>query len=66
MISERSAGFFFQTCPVAALRHLRGAFLCHLEKEQICELLDVIAVVDSIVAKRVAKAPKFLNDVGHS
>jgi hypothetical protein len=28
-------------------------------------LFDVIAVVDYIVAQRVAEAPKFVNDVRH-
>ncbi len=49
----------------ATLRNVRAAFLGHLEEEQISELLDVIAVVDAIVAQRVAKAPEFLDDVCH-
>jgi hypothetical protein len=28
-------------------------------------LLNVIAVVHAVVTENVAKAPKFLNDVGH-
>ena len=38
----------------------------HLEEEQIGDLLDVVAVVDAVVAQRVAEAPEFLNDVGHA
>src|SRR5206468_11330849 len=35
----------------------------HLEEEQIGDLLDVVAVVDPVVAERVAEPPEFLDDV---
>ena len=35
----------------------------HLEKEQVRDLLDVIAVVDPVVTERVAKTPKLLDDI---
>jgi hypothetical protein len=65
MVGERGSREGFQTGPIVALRHLDTAFIAHLQEEQICQLFDVIAVVDSIVAQRVAKAPEFIDDVGH-
>ncbi len=38
----------------------------HLEEEQVGDLLDVVAVVDAVVAQGVAEAPEFLDDVGHA
>ena len=38
----------------------------HLEEEQVGDLLDVVAVVDAVVAEGVAEAPEFLDDVGHA
>ena len=38
----------------------------HLEEQQIGDLLDVIAVVDPIVAEGVAEPPEFLDNVGHA
>ncbi len=44
-----------------------GAFLVgHLEEEQIGDLLDVVAVIDAVVAEGVAEAPEFLDDVSHA
>ena len=34
------------------------------KKEQISDLLDVVAVVDAVMAKRMAEAPEFLDNVG--
>src|SRR5207244_2397754 len=43
-----------------------AAFVRHFEKEQIGQLLDVVAVVDAVVAQGVAEAPKFLDDIAHA
>ena len=40
-----------------------AALIGHLQEQQVGQLLDVIAVVDAIVAECVAETPKFLNDV---
>src|ERR1017187_6607031 len=42
------------------------SFIGHLQKQQICELLNVVAVIDSVMSKGVAKAPKFLNNISHA
>src|ERR1022692_1024456 len=41
-----------------------GAFVVHLEEEKIGELLDVIAVGDSVVAEQVAVVPDFVDEIG--
>ena len=51
--------------------HLRVAeinppFVGHLQEKQVGQLLDIVAVVDRVVAEGVAEAPKFCNDVGHA
>ncbi len=46
------------------LGQLDAAFVGHLEEEQVGELLDVVAVVDAVVAQGVAEAPEFVDDVG--
>jgi hypothetical protein len=65
MIGQRRAGFVLEAGPIEFLRHLRPAFLGHLEEQQVGELFDVIAVIHAVMALRVAKAPEFLDDVGH-
>ena len=40
------------------------ALVRHFEKEQIGELLDIIAVAHPIVAKNVTVVPEFLDDGG--
>ncbi len=40
-------------------------FLVRLQEEQEGDLLDVVAVVDAIVAEGMAEAPEFLNNIGH-
>ena len=45
---------------------LDAALVGHLEEQQVGDLLDVVAVVDAVVAQGVAEAPEFLDDVGHS
>src|SRR5262249_31979879 len=41
------------------------ALVGHFEEEQVRNLLDVVAVIDAVMAKRMAEAPQFLDDVGH-
>src|SRR5256885_49205 len=50
--------------PVCALRKTDLAFARHLKKEQVRELLYVVAVPNPIVAQRVAEPPEFGNNVG--
>ncbi len=45
---------------------LDAALVGHLEEEQVRDLLDVVAVVDAVVAQGVAEAPELLDDVGHA
>ena len=52
--------------PGAALRDLDVALVRHLEEEEVRDLLDVVAVVDSVVAEGVAEAPELLDDVTHA
>jgi len=35
------------------------------QEEQVRKLLDVVAVIDAVVAQGVAETPEFLDDVGH-
>ena len=39
--------------------------LDHLKEEEVCQLLDVITVVDAIMPQGVAETPEFANDVSH-
>src|SRR5690606_4696362 len=52
--------------PRAVLGDGDAALVSHLEEQQVGDLLDVVAVVDAVVAQRVAEAPESLNDVGHA
>ena len=65
VIGQLRAGLGLERFPIAILRHFRAAFIRHLEEEQVGELFDVIAIVHAVVTQRVAKAPEFLDDVGH-
>ena len=47
------------------IRRLR-ALVRHLEEEQVRQLLDVIAIAHSVVAKDVAVVPELLNDCAQS
>jgi hypothetical protein len=38
----------------------------HLEKEQICDLFDVVAIIDAVMPQRVTKTPESLDDITHS
>ena len=40
------------------------AFVGHLEKQQIGELLDVIAIAHAVIAQSIAIVPEFLNQRG--
>ena len=66
VIGQSGAGLVFEAGPVAAFRNFSAALVGHFQKQQIGELFDVVAVVDAVVAKRVAKAPEFLDDVRHN
>ena len=65
MVEQLGSSCVAQRWPVAALGNLDAALVRHLEEEQIRDLLDVVAVVDSIVAQGVAKAPERVDDIGH-
>ena len=65
---ERVAVALEQALPAQVLRdgaglaQLAHLLVGHLEKEQVRELLDVIAVRDAVVAQDVAVIPQALND----
>src|SRR5665213_1812054 len=66
MIGEISPRQLFECVPVATFRNLHAALFGHLQEEQICELLDIVAVVHAVMAERVAEAPKFLDNIAHA
>src|SRR5688572_3152673 len=66
MISKICSGLFVKGGPVAVPWYLNSALIGHLQKQKVGELFDVVAVIDTIVPKRVAEAPKFLYNVGHA
>src|SRR5262249_37428839 len=43
-----------------------AALIGHFQEQQVSQLLDVVAVINAFVPKRMAKAPKFLNDISHA
>ena len=62
---------FVQALPVIAIRNAGiafvrrfGVFIRHLEKNQVGELLQIIAVADTIIAQGGAEAPDFGDDRG--
>ena len=65
MVRQVGPGFFLQDVPVTARRDGNALFIGHLQEEEIGELFDIVAVVDAIVAERVAEAPEFVDDVSH-
>ena len=65
VILQSCAGLVDETRPIAAFRQLDAALVGHLEEQQVGDLLDVIAVVDPIVAQGVAETPEFLDDIAH-
>jgi hypothetical protein len=66
MVGEFHARRCRQLRPRAAFGQLNAAFIRHLDEQQIGDLLDVVAVIDSIVTEHVAETPELLNDVRHS
>src|SRR5262249_30743425 len=58
----RSAGF----AGFADMGEVDAALVRHLEEEKVGDLLDVVAVVDPVVAEGVAEAPEFLYQVAHA
>ena len=66
---ERLAGLAFQTRPVEAfgnvgrpvVRRLR-VLVRQLQKQQVGQLLQVVAVTHAVVAQRVAEVPDFLDE----
>jgi len=65
VIRQFRAGLCLQAVPAAALRDLDAALVGHLQEEQVSELLDVVAVIDPVVAQGVAEPPELVDDVGH-
>src|SRR5205085_2421486 len=65
-VGEVRAALLAEVAPVSALRKVDGALVGHLEEEQIGDLLDVVAVVDAVMAKGVAEAPELGDDVTHA
>ena len=65
---ERQAVEFDETCPVVifgdgGLLVVRraGPLVVHFQEEKIGELLDVVAVGDSVIAQEVAVVPDFVD-----
>lgn len=52
--------------PRARLRYGHFLFLGHLEEKEECQLLDIVAIINPVVAQDVAEAPEFIDQVGHS
>jgi hypothetical protein len=65
MVGELRAAEGFEALPVAPFGDLYLAFRGHFEEEEVGELFDVVPVVYAIVAEDVAKAPKFIDNIGH-
>jgi hypothetical protein len=40
-------------------RQLYLSGICHLKKQQICQLLDIVAITHPVIAEDVAVAPGF-------
>ena len=65
-VGEVGAALLAEVGPVGVLGKVEGALVGHLEEEQIRDLLDVVAVVDAVVAEGVAEAPELGDDVTHA
>lgn len=65
MVSQSRAGEVFQNDPSAVLGHLGISFIGQLQEQQLRELFNVVAVIDAIMTKGMAKAPEFLDDITH-
>jgi hypothetical protein len=64
-VDQSCAGFLRQIRPVASGGQCHAALVRHLDEQQVGDLFDVVAVVDSVMPKRVAETPEFLDDVAH-
>ena len=71
VVEQLVAVFLHQAGPVIASEHRAGlaigwpaALISHLQKQQIGELLDIVAVAHAVVAQDVAVIPEFLDDGG--
>ncbi len=63
VVEQLGAAQLRERGPVALLGELDAPLVGHLEEEQVGDLLDVVAVVDAVVAQGVAEAPELLDDV---
>jgi hypothetical protein len=50
---------------VLGLAEVDPALIRHLQKQKIRELLNVIAIINSVMAQGMAKPPEFSNNVAH-
>src|SRR5262249_15784225 len=66
MVRQLRAALGEERGPVAVRRQVDAALVGHLEEEQIGDLLDVVAVVDPVVAEGVAEPPESLDNVTHA
>src|SRR5687768_13836631 len=66
MIRELGTAPLLDSRPAATLRQSQPLLIRHLEKEEVGDLLDVVAVIDAVVPECMAEAPKFLNYIGHA
>src|SRR2546427_806732 len=66
MVCEVSPGLISELYPLAPGRDLDHSLRGHLEEQEICNLLNVIAVIDAIVPEGVAEPPKLANYVTHA
>src|ERR1700681_2670040 len=55
-----------ETLPIAALRDHDRFLVGHFQEEQLGELLYVVTIIDAVMAKGMAEAPEFLDDVTHA
>jgi hypothetical protein len=70
MSFERDAIEFDEAGPVVvrgdgglAVVGRAGALVVHFEEEEISELLDIVAVGDSVIAEEVAVVPDFVDEI---
>src|SRR3989338_8447995 len=64
VLQQVGAGALAQAGPAARLGYGETLLVGQLQEQQVGELLDIVAVVDTVVSKGVAKTPKFLDNVG--
>src|SRR6266849_1208680 len=66
MVGELCTRKRLETLPIAVFWDHHRFLVSHFQEEQIGELLYIVAIVDAIMAKRMAKPPEFLNNVAHA